>query len=151
MEALTKSLVFIGFMGAGKTSAARAAAAALGTRAVDSDHVLEERLGSGIEAYFESHGERAFREIEQEVVGELLDAPPSPVISLGGGAIQSDRVREALARHTVVLLDRMVGVHRAHAVLGRDGAGRRGLAGAHEADEDERAQAPRRFQPIRSS
>src|SRR5918997_1715400 len=51
----------IGFVGAGKTSAARTAAAALGARAIDSDHVLEERLGQRIEAYFATHGERAFR------------------------------------------------------------------------------------------
>ena len=80
-------------MGAGKTSAARAAAAALGERAVDSDHVLEERLGSSIEAYFASHGERAFREAEEETVCEMLERPPSPVLSLGGGSIASERVR----------------------------------------------------------
>jgi len=100
-----RTLVFIGFMGAGKSSAARAAAAALGARAVDSDAVLEERLGSTIEAFFASHGERAFREREEEVVAELLDAPPSPVLALGGGAVGSERVRASLARHTVVLLD----------------------------------------------
>jgi shikimate kinase / 3-dehydroquinate synthase len=98
-------LVFIGFMGAGKTSAARAAAAALGGRAVDSDTVVEERLGQRIEDYFASHGEGAFRALEEEVVCELLDHPPAPVISLGGGAAGSPRVREALERHTVVLLD----------------------------------------------
>ena len=92
-------------MGAGKTSAARAAGAALGARAVDSDHVLEERLGSSIEDYFASHGERAFRAAEEDLVGELLARPPSPVISLGGGAIGSERIRGLLERHTVVLLD----------------------------------------------
>jgi shikimate kinase / 3-dehydroquinate synthase len=101
----TRALVFIGFMGAGKTTAARAAAAALGGRAVDSDALLEERLGQPIEDYFATHGEGAFRELEEEVVCELLDDPPGPVISLGGGAAGSPRVREALARHTVVLLD----------------------------------------------
>ena len=92
-------------MGAGKTSAARAAAAAIGARAVDSDHVLEERLGGTIEAYFASHGERAFRAAEEDAVGELLENPPSPVLSLGGGAIGSERIRSLLRRHTVVLLD----------------------------------------------
>jgi shikimate kinase/3-dehydroquinate synthase len=100
-----RALVFIGFMGAGKTSAARAAAAALGARAVDADHVLVERLGSSIEDYFATHGERAFREAEEEAVCELLAAPPAPVLSLGGGAVTSERVRAALAAHTVVLLD----------------------------------------------
>ena len=37
------SLVLIGFMGAGKTSAARAAAAELGARPVDTDQLIEAR------------------------------------------------------------------------------------------------------------
>jgi len=100
-----RALVFIGFMGAGKTTAARAAAATLGARAVDSDQLLEERLGKRIEDYFAAHGEAAFRALEEEVVCELLERPPGPVISLGGGAAGSERVRAALTRHTVVLLD----------------------------------------------
>jgi shikimate kinase/3-dehydroquinate synthase len=103
MEA--KALVFIGFMGAGKTSAARAAAGVLGVRAVDADHEIERRLGSTIEEYFSSHGEAAFRAIEEEVVCGLLERSDAPVVSLGGGAVTSERVRALLARHTVVLLD----------------------------------------------
>jgi shikimate kinase/3-dehydroquinate synthase len=100
-----RALVFVGFMGAGKTSAARAAAAALATRAVDADALLEERLGTDIESYFASHGEAAFRVAEEELVCELLEHPPGFVLSLGGGAVTSERVRDALARHVVVLLD----------------------------------------------
>ena len=92
-------------MGAGKTSAARAAGAALGARAVDSDHVLEERLGCTIAEYMDAHGQRACRAAEEDCVAELLERPPSPVLSLGGGSVTSERVRELLARHTVVLLD----------------------------------------------
>ena len=103
--ALSSCLVFIGFMGAGKTLAARSTAAELNVAAVDSDALLEQRLGASIEQYFASHGERAFREQEEQAVTELLEAPSAPVISLGGGAVGSARVREALARHTVVLLD----------------------------------------------
>ena len=103
MEAPT--LVFIGFMGAGKTSAARAAAGVLGVRAADADHELERRLGSTIESYFAEHGEAAFRAREEELVSGWLERPPAPVLSLGGGAVTSERVRALLARHTVVLLD----------------------------------------------
>jgi shikimate kinase/3-dehydroquinate synthase len=98
-------LVFIGFMGAGKTSAARAAAGVLGVRAVDADHEIERRLGTTIEEYFESHGEAAFRAIEEDVVCGLLERRVAPVVSLGGGAVTSERVRALLAHHTVVLLD----------------------------------------------
>jgi len=105
MEAAPVALVFIGFMGAGKTSAARAAASLLDARAVDADHEIERRLGTTIDDYFASHGEAAFRQVEEEVVVELLERPPSPALSLGGGAVLSPRVREQLDRHTVVLLD----------------------------------------------
>ena len=93
----TPALVFIGFMGAGKTTGARAAAAALGVRAIDTDRELEQRLGTSIEDYFASHGERAFREAEEDVVAEVLETPPAPVISIGGGAIGS-RARARAAR-----------------------------------------------------
>jgi shikimate kinase / 3-dehydroquinate synthase len=99
------ALVFIGFMGAGKTSAARAAAGTLDARAIDADLEIERRLGSTIDEHFANHGEASFREIEERVVTELLDRPPAPVLSLGGGAVLSPRVQEALRRHTVVLLD----------------------------------------------
>src|SRR3954451_8789079 len=97
-------LVFIGFMGAGKTTGARAAAAALGVKAMDTDRALEQRLGASIDEYFASHGERAFREAEEDLVAEFLERPPAPVLSLGGGAIGSPRVRGVVPRHTVVLL-----------------------------------------------
>ena len=110
MEAATglngRALVFIGFMGAGQDDGgARGGRAALGGRAVDSDHEIEQRIGGRIDDFFAAHGEAAFRALEEQVVCELLDAPPGPVLSLGGGAAGSERVRAALARHTVVLLD----------------------------------------------
>jgi len=122
------ALVFIGFMGAGKTSAARAAAGTLDARAVDADHEIERRLGGSIEDHFTGHGEASFRRVEEEVVSGLLDRPPAPVLSLGGGAVLSPRVQELLRRHTVVLLD--VDVETAWR---RCGNKRRPLAQDHDA------------------
>jgi shikimate kinase/3-dehydroquinate synthase len=99
------ALVLVGFMGSGKTSAARGLAAALGQQPIDADHEIERRLGEPIESFFDREGEAAFRAREEEVVLGLLERPPSRVIALGGGALASDRVREALARHTVVYLE----------------------------------------------
>jgi shikimate kinase/3-dehydroquinate synthase len=103
--ALKPALVFIGFMGAGKSRAAREAAAALGVPADDADALLEARLGEPIEAYFDRAGEPAFRVVEEELCAKLLETADGGVVALGGGALQSERVRRALERHVVVLLD----------------------------------------------
>jgi shikimate kinase/3-dehydroquinate synthase len=99
------AIVLVGFMGAGKSTGARSIAAELGVAALDSDRELEQRLGEPIEDFFDREGEPAFRAREEEVVCELLAREDVPVIALGGGAVQSERVREALARHTVVHLE----------------------------------------------
>ena len=103
--ALKPALVFIGFMGAGKSRAAREAAAVLGVAADDADALLEAQLGEPIQAFFARDGEAAFRAIEEQLAGALLETADGGVIALGGGALGSARVRAALARHRVVLLD----------------------------------------------
>ncbi len=100
------SLVFVGFMGAGKSTLAKEAAALLGAgEAADSDRILEAGFGTSIEAVFEEHGEAAFRAREEQVVRELLDGADGGVVSLGGGAVMAPGVQEALRRHTVVLCE----------------------------------------------
>jgi shikimate kinase/3-dehydroquinate synthase len=100
-----RALVFVGFMGAGKSSAARSVAAELNAEPLDSDRELERELGEPLEQFFDREGEHAFRAREEELVLRLLERPDARVVSLGGGATGSDRVREALDRHTVVHLD----------------------------------------------
>lgn len=92
-------------MGAGKSTGARSLAAELGGQALDSDRELEQRIGEPIESFFDREGEAAFRAREEEVVCELLARDDAQVIALGGGAVQSERVRDALTRHTVVHLE----------------------------------------------
>jgi shikimate kinase/3-dehydroquinate synthase len=100
--------VVIGFMGAGKTTLARELAGARGVPHIDTDDLVVERFGRSIEEVFDADGEAVFRAAEEEVVASLLESsPPSrdAVISLGGGAVLSERVRRALAGHTTVLVD----------------------------------------------
>jgi len=100
------ALVLIGFMGAGKSTAAAELADALGVSALDSDALLRERLGHPPAREFERNGEPAFRAAEEQLVCELLaDTPEGGVIALGGGSVLSERVREALTRLVTVLLD----------------------------------------------
>jgi shikimate kinase / 3-dehydroquinate synthase len=105
------AIVFVGFMGSGKSSAARAVAAALGDRAFDSDAELERTLGESIESFFDREGEAEFRRREERVALELLRRPDARVVSLGGGSLGSGAVRDALAGHTVVFVD--IDVHTA--------------------------------------
>jgi shikimate kinase/3-dehydroquinate synthase len=101
-----RALVLVGFMGAGKTTAAQTIAAAWGTEAIDTDAVLEREVGVRIPDFFEDQGEEAFRLREEIVVAHALDhAGPGDVVALGGGALGSPRVREAAARHLVTWLD----------------------------------------------
>jgi shikimate kinase/3-dehydroquinate synthase len=97
------ALVFMGFMGAGK-STALAAARDAGLEATEIDALMEESLGKPISAAFEEDGEAAFRAREAEVVGSLLEQADGGAIALGGGSVLSERVRDALARHVVVWL-----------------------------------------------
>ncbi len=95
----------IGFMGAGKTTAAASAASVLGTKSLDVDDVIEQRLGKPIERVFAEDGESAFRAVEEAVTLELLARPDVAVLALGGGAIGSEAVRQALRRRLVVWID----------------------------------------------
>ncbi len=101
-------VAMVGFMGAGKSTAARSAAEALGTSAIDVDQVIAERLGKPIERVFAEDGEAAFRAAEEQITLELLghdDSGRPGVIALGGGAVGSTAIREALERHLVAWID----------------------------------------------
>ncbi|HEX8958371.1 MAG TPA: iron-containing alcohol dehydrogenase, partial [Solirubrobacterales bacterium] len=97
------AIVFIGFMGAGKSTALEAARAA-GLETTEIDELMERELGMPIAEAFERVGEEAFRAREAEVVGALLEGAGGGAIALGGGSVLSERVRDALQRHTVVWL-----------------------------------------------
>jgi shikimate kinase/3-dehydroquinate synthase len=129
----SRALVFIGFMGAGKSTVAGEVAAALGVQALDSDRLLEEQLGHSIAEEFSARGEASFRAAEEQLVCRLLEqAGAGSVIALGGGSVLSERVRAALAPHLTVLLDidAQAAWRRAGASSGRE---KRPLAADREA------------------
>ncbi len=100
-----RGVVCIGFMGAGKSTAARSLAEVLRSSPIDVDSVIEERLGKPIERVFAEDGEPVFRATEEQVTLELLNQAEPGVLALGGGAIGHERVRAALQDHLVVWLD----------------------------------------------
>jgi shikimate kinase len=98
-SALAGALALVGFMGAGKTQVGLRVASRLGLPFVDTDALIEDRHGA-ISDFFASHGEQAFRRLERDIVCAALAASAERpcVLSLGGGAVLSGDVREALAR-----------------------------------------------------
>jgi shikimate kinase len=96
-------IVLIGFMGAGKTTVGRLLAAKLGLPFTDSDLVIEDRAGKPVRQIFADDGEQAFRQLEHEVIADLLGGPDA-VLALGGGAASHDGTRSLLAAVPVVYL-----------------------------------------------
>ena len=82
--------VLLGFMGAGKSTIARG----LNPDYIDMDALIEERLGMSIANFFAEKGEEAFRQVESEVLAELLET--NQVVSTGGGVVISQRNRDLL-------------------------------------------------------
>jgi shikimate kinase len=92
----------VGMPGSGKSTVGRHVARHLGLRFVDTDQRIEQRIGCSIRAYFELHGEPAFREVEAQVVDEVTRENNVGVIATGGGAVLRDDNRSALHERTHV-------------------------------------------------
>lgn len=87
--------ILLGFMGAGKTTVAHH----LSGQLLDMDTIIEERIGMPIADFFAKEGEAAFRQIESEVLEELLSLQGDVVISTGGGVVISPKNRDLLRQN----------------------------------------------------
>lgn len=89
---LTKPVVLVGMMGAGKTSVGRLLAQKLGLPFIDADSEIEQAAQATISEIFERDGEAVFRSGERRVIARLLEGPLC-VLATGGGAFMSDETR----------------------------------------------------------
>jgi shikimate kinase len=112
---IPRAVSLVGLPGSGKSTVGKQLARKLAFSFVDSDQVIESRLGCSIREYFEQEGEARFRDLEQQVIAELVRgcAPElgaqshahSWVISTGGGVVLRPANRQILnsASHVVYL------------------------------------------------
>jgi shikimate kinase len=101
---MTPRAVLVGLPGSGKSTIGRRLSKALGVSFLDTDVAIEQQTGRTVADIFATGGEQEFRRVEEEVVRAVL-ASHDGVVSLGGGAVTSPEVREALAGHTVIYLE----------------------------------------------
>lgn len=101
-QGLTKSVVLVGLMGAGKSCIGKRLAERLDLPFVDADNEIEKAAGCSIADIFEAHGEQAFRDGERRVIARLLDGPPQ-VLATGGGAYMDPQTRETIRERGIAI------------------------------------------------
>lgn len=92
---VTKSLVLIGVMGAGKSTIGKKLAEAVSIPFFDSDEEIELASGMSVSEIFATFGEPYFRAGEERVMERLLSGEPQ-VIATGGGAFLSSKIRNLI-------------------------------------------------------
>ena len=100
-----ENLVFLGMMGAGKSSIGSLVAKKLKVNFIDVDIEIEKILGKSINGIFRTKGESFFREFEEKITLKKLKLE-NTIISLGGGAFMNKNIRsEILKNHISFWLD----------------------------------------------
>ncbi len=102
MEPSDVNLYLVGFMGTGKSTVGRAAAARLGFQLIDSDHEIGRAQGRTITEIFAQDGEPAFREMEKAFI-EGGHPGERTVVSCGGGLVVQPGMLEALRSRGIVI------------------------------------------------
>ncbi|MCX7620186.1 MAG: shikimate kinase [Acidimicrobiales bacterium] len=98
-----RHIVLVGMMGSGKSRIGRKLAKALGRRFVDTDSEIERRQGRTVREIFDRDGEDAFRQIEAEVLADVLASEGPSVIATGGGAALRAANRSLMRQHGLVI------------------------------------------------
>lgn len=96
------NVVFTGYMGSGKTAVGNFIAEKYGKKFIDTDALVEEKLGMTIAEIFERFGEEYFRTAETAAIKTAANAE-NAVISTGGGAVLRRENIEILRKNGIVI------------------------------------------------
>jgi shikimate kinase len=102
LENRDKSIVFIGFMGVGKTTIGKNVATKLNRNFIDIDEQIEKEYNRPVSQIFSEFGEKVFREREKGLI-ESLAEQQQIVISVGGGAFLQDEIRKTCLESCIVI------------------------------------------------
>ena len=99
------NLVLIGYRGSGKTTVGRILAERRDLGFIDTDELITHLAGQDIAAVFAAEGEAGFRRREADAI-KAATSKGNRVVSVGGGAVESDANCKRLRRWgTVVWLE----------------------------------------------
>jgi shikimate kinase len=96
-----RNLALVGFMGTGKSTIGRIVAEQMQLNFVDTDALIEARLGRSISDIFAAEGEPAFRQYEKQALAELA-GQHHLVIAAGGGLVADPANMASLKAHALV-------------------------------------------------
>ncbi len=88
-------------MGAGKTSLGRGLSKKLELPHIDTDHEIEKLKNMKISNIFEFYGENYFRELEQDIIIDIILNNQESIISLGGGSFLNIKIREFVKKKCI--------------------------------------------------
>jgi shikimate kinase len=92
------AIALIGLPGCGKSAVGRRLGQRLQMPFLDSDALIEQRIGCTIREYFEREGEARFRDLEAQIIAELGQAATG-VVATGGGSVLRLANRDKLRQH----------------------------------------------------
>jgi shikimate kinase len=100
-----RSIVLIGFMGAGKSTVGRCLQRLIGLSRIDTDDLVAEKLQLSIPEIFSKHGEERFRDAETELLRALSPERPSVIVTGGGIVLRGENVDLLKQLGAIVWLD----------------------------------------------
>ncbi|MDD4289287.1 MAG: shikimate kinase [Atribacterota bacterium] len=102
---MLKDNIFItGFMGTGKSTVACALAKKINKNLIDTDKIIESRIGKSIAEIFDSEGEEYFRRIEKQIFQEIASINNLVIATGGGTLLDKENHRLALKNGIIILL-----------------------------------------------
>jgi len=96
------NIILTGFMASGKTVIGKELAQRLKRKFVDTDELIEKKTGLKIEQIFSTYGEPYFRQLESEVISEVVQED-NLVIALGGGAVLREENMKNLEKNGIII------------------------------------------------
>ncbi|MDF1792111.1 MAG: shikimate kinase [Thalassobaculaceae bacterium] len=102
-DLLTRPLVLVGLMGAGKSSIGRRLAQRFGVAFADADTEIEKAAGRSIPEIFEAFGEEEFRNGERRVIRRLIESGGPRILATGGGAFMAEDTRSLIRERATSL------------------------------------------------